>query len=191
MEAYALFIGLFIPTIIHVYIFTALFMLVGAKNSKSWIGYVNVIALLFAPVWISNLGFDPVNYVFNDAIFDIYSGNGFHNTPYKIAESLGMTEGNDFNVSRPFEIKWMMFISFIYLYHYLNWFSKTTVIGWHKNLTWKRTFVIVLAWVILLILFYIDYSLGFIVALFFSFLHVILEFPLNIQSIRALFKKTN
>lgn len=39
-------IGLFIPTIIHVYVFTLIFMLYGAKKSKSTFGYLAVVFAL-------------------------------------------------------------------------------------------------------------------------------------------------
>ena len=68
-------------------------------------------------------------------------------------------------------------------------FSKTTVIQWHKSLTKGRSIAIITAWILMMGLFYYDFRLGFIIALFFSLLHVILEFPLNIVSIKGLFEK--
>ena len=41
-QGYTLFIALFIPTLIHVYVFTVLFMLYGALKSSSRTGLVNV-----------------------------------------------------------------------------------------------------------------------------------------------------
>ena len=100
---------------------------------------------------------------------------------------IGVSDGNSFYFYEKMELRLMMFMSFIYLYHYLNWFSKTTTISWHKNLTLKRSFVVLILWVTMMVLFFVNFRIGFLVALFFSFLHVILEFPLNMVSITSLF----
>ena len=55
---------------------------------------------------------------------------------------IGLSDGKTFFFYECMELKLMMFLSFIYLYHYLNWFSKTTVIKWHKNLNLKKQFVL-------------------------------------------------
>ena len=83
----------------------------------------------------------------------------------------------------------MRFIAFAYTYHYLNWFSKTEVIKWHK--VPKARFVgVVILWVTSLILYSINYSLGLRWLYFLSFCHVLLEFPLNMISITGIFKET-
>tara|TARA_B100000315_G_scaffold237790_1_gene254911 strand:+ start:401 stop:706 length:306 start_codon:yes stop_codon:yes gene_type:complete len=75
----------------------------------------------------------------------------------------------------------MRFIAFAYTYHYLNWFSKTSIIKWHKVPT---SFVVVtlLMWTASVGLYVADYRLGIAVLSFFSLLHVFLEFPLNYRS---------
>lgn len=186
---YKTIIGLLIPTIIHVYVFTLLFMLYGALRSKSTRGYYSVALAILVPILFVFIDLEGHNYLFSDNIKSIYIENGFLSTPTGLAKFIGISDGKSFYFYHPMELKLMMFISFIYLYHYLNWFSKTSVIGWHKNLTTKSTLTIVIAWIILLVLFYFDYRLGFVCALFFSFLHVILEFPLNLISIQGIFKK--
>jgi len=76
----------------------------------------------------------------------------------------------------------MRFIAFAYLYHYLNWFSKTEVIRWHKVPKLRFAAVIGL-WLVACGLYAYDYSLGLSFLFFLSFSHVLLEFPLNIVSI--------
>ncbi len=76
----------------------------------------------------------------------------------------------------------MRFIAFAYLYHYLNWFSKTEVIRWHK-VPKVRFILVVVLWLASAIFYSIDYKLGLSVLFFLSFTHVLLEFPLNIISI--------
>ncbi len=83
----------------------------------------------------------------------------------------------------------MRFIAFAYLYHYLNWFSKTEVIRWHKVPKIRFAAVIVL-WIAASVFYTIDYSLGLSVLFFLSFSHVLLEFPLNIISIVGIGKES-
>jgi hypothetical protein len=189
-DVYTMLIGLFVPTIIHVYLFTIIFMIYGAKKSKSRMGYWAAAIGIIMPVFFVFLPVSSSLYQFIPSFKDIYLGNNFHVTPVIFAKYLGISEGKTFFFYEHMELRLMMFISFIYCYHYLNWFSKTTVIQWHKMLTIKRTLLIAIFWLICLILFYIDFRLGFLFSLFFSFLHVILEFPLNALSIKGVFSKS-
>ena len=84
------------------------------------------------------------------------------------------------------ELKLQVFIAFAYTYHYLNWFSKTTVIGWHRQLTTGRTIVIALVWALACAAFLYDYQLGFLLVLCLSFVHVYMEFPLNALSVKSI-----
>ncbi len=187
-EDYSLILGLYVPTVIHVYFFTLLFMLYGARKNKSKLGLLSVFFALIVPIFIIYVPIDQGMYHFSDALKDIYTENRFHVTTASIAKTLGISDGTTFFFYEKMELRLMMFISFIYLYHYLNWFSKTTTIKWHKNLTTTRTVVILFLWIIMLGLFYYDFKTGFIISLFFSFLHVILELPLNMLSIREVFR---
>jgi hypothetical protein len=83
----------------------------------------------------------------------------------------------------------MRFIAFAYLYHYLNWFSKTEVIRWHK-VPKIRFAAVVLLWIAASVFYTMDYSLGLSVLFFLSFTHVLLEFPLNIMSIVGIGKES-
>ena len=82
----------------------------------------------------------------------------------------------------------MRFIAFAYLYHYLNWFSKTEVIRWHK-VPKVRFIAVVVLWLAACGFYLYDYSLGLSVLFFLSFTHVLLEFPLNIVSIIGIGKE--
>lgn len=187
-EDYSLILGLYVPTVIHVYFFTLLFMLYGARKNKSRFGLLSVLTALIIPLVIIYVPIDQGMYHFSDTMKGIYTDNRFHVTGVSIAKTLGLSDGTTFFFYEKIELRLMMFISFIYLYHYLNWFSKTTTIKWHKNLTTGRTITIMLLWIIMLALFYYDFKTGFIVSLFFSFLHVILELPLNMLSIREVLR---
>ena len=83
----------------------------------------------------------------------------------------------------------MRFIAFAYLYHYLNWFSKTEVIRWHK-VSKVRFILVIVLWLAACGFYIYDYSLGLSVLFFLSFTHVLLEFPLNIVSIIGIGKES-
>jgi hypothetical protein len=76
-------------------------------------------------------------------------------------------------------------LAFAYLYHYLNWFSKTSVIGW-ANISVKRAGLIIVCWIASVALYACNFVLGFQFLLALSFLHVLLEFPLNHITIRQI-----
>jgi hypothetical protein len=76
----------------------------------------------------------------------------------------------------------MRFIAFAYLYHYLNWFSKTEIIRWHK-VPKVRFIIVMVTWIAASLFYAYDYSLGLSLLFFLSFSHVLLEFPLNVISI--------
>jgi hypothetical protein len=75
----------------------------------------------------------------------------------------------------------MRLVAFAYTYHYLNWFSKTSIIGWH-HVTKRRAAVIVGAWLLAVGVYAFDYATGLSVLYVLSVLHVLLEFPLNHQT---------
>jgi hypothetical protein len=83
----------------------------------------------------------------------------------------------------------MRFIAFAYLYHYLNWFSKTEVIRWHQ-VPKLRFAAVLLLWIVASVFYAYDYSLGLSLLFFLSFSHVLLEFPLNIISIVGIGKES-
>jgi hypothetical protein len=188
-QVYTDLVGLFIPTIIHVYLFTLLFMYYGARKSKSKYGYLSVIAAIVLPILIVYVKVNPQAYSFAQYFKDLFIDNSFHVMPVIFSKYAGLSDGTTFFFYEVLEIKLMMFVSFIYLYHYLNWFSKTSLIEWHKALSKKKYMVIIPVWIILLIISYFNFRLGFLLSLGLSFLHVFTEFPLNIISLKGVFSK--
>jgi hypothetical protein len=244
-----------VPTLIHVYVFTGLFMLYGALKSRSKTGLLSVGTLILFPLVL--VFFAPVNpknnYLSDYGKTSYYAnGDGFfftnvsileqfklidepmltnkqyldsvvnkksaeNNIPVaeraRITDSLKNKLKENFIVpnpeseyyNKPIPVKYaipidtkkyywdsvffstigimlMRFIAFAYLYHYLNWFSKTEVIRWHKVPKLRFAAVIGL-WLVACGLYAYDYSLGLSFLFFLSFSHVLLEFPLNIVSI--------
>ena len=251
-----------LPTLIHVYVFTGLFMLYGALKSRSKTGLISVATFIIIPIIL--VFYTPVNPKTNflsDFGKKAYyaDGDGFFytnvsildhfklideplltNKQYldsvvnkksadnqipvteraRITDSLKNKLAENFIVpnqeseyyNKPIPVKFaipintkeyywntiffstfgimlMRFIAFAYLYHYLNWFSKTEVIRWHK--VPKLRFVLVIGlWLTACGLYAYDYALGLSFLFFLSFSHVLLEFPLNIVSIVGIGKET-
>jgi len=186
LPTFVLIVGLLVPTVIHVFVFTILFMLYGVLRSNSIHGYISVGLGMLCPVIIGLWEIDPKSYNFPDFIKEIFVASKFHISHVKLTKFFGLSDGKAFFFYSVVVIKFQIFIAFIYLYHYLNWFSKTTVIGWHKQLTKKNAIVIVGLWLLAMGLHIYDYSTGVLLVLSLSLLHVVLEFPLNIVSIKGI-----
>ena len=86
-------------------------------------------------------------------------------------------------------LKAQIFIAFAYTYHYLNWFSKTSIIGWAKTLRLKKMILVLGIWVLSIALYLYNYQIGLMVLFFLSMIHVLAEFPLNVLSIKTIFQK--
>jgi hypothetical protein len=192
---YKILMGVFLPTLIHVYVFTLLFMWYGNSKNKSTIGLLNILLLIAVPFLLIFIPIDNMIYHFSDTIKTIVLENNFYILNTSVSKLFGINDGTTFFFYETLDIKIQIFIAFAYTYHYLNWFSKTTVIGWHKTITKKKSIVILSFWVISISLYFYNYTLGLSLLLFLSVLHVLMEFPLNIITIKSLIqnlsKKTN
>lgn len=188
LPVYHLIVGALLPTVIHVFFFTIMFMWYGNLKTKSRIGYFNIILMFIIPLFIIFLSVNPLDYILGDGTRTIYNENNLLLLNTKISEAIGLTDGNTLAFAGNAFIKIQIFIAFAYTYHYLNWFSKTSVIGWHKKLTQKRSLTILLLWIGSVALYMYHYKIGFTLLLFLSFVHVFMEFPLNVISIRAVGK---
>ncbi len=181
-----LFLSIFLPTLVHVYIFTGLFMLYGALKSKSRVGIWSVIALALCPV----------------ILYTVYPNRSFFLANQQIIDSMDFFKvvnitwlKNFAGIKQPTLEGWnnvifntqdgillMRFVAFAYTYHYLNWFSKTKVIQWHK-VPKSRFIAVIVLWVISVGIYMKDFKMGLQWLVFLSYLHVLLEFPLNVTSI--------
>ena len=172
--------GVLIPTLIHVYVFTAAFMLFGAIKSRSRVGYVATAALLVVGVLV--FAFEPNAHTYVPSNYYRNAIHAFGSFPLILADLVGR------NDSWSAQVSVMRFVGFAYLYHYLNWFSKTRVIGWHEIST-RRAVAIVILYCGFIAIYAADYVIGFRVAFFLSLAHVLLEFPLNVHSFAGILGK--
>ena len=186
---YVIWVGIFLPTIIHVFIFTWAFMFYGVLKNKSFSGYLSIIALVligvsFFVIKAPGLQYEVSAYV-GKSYELFYLLNKFLIEFFGLETTLTSERALVYATNAGFIV--MRFIAFAYTYHYLNWFSKTSVIQWHKVPKKTLYFTLVL-WVFSVVLYVIDYNIGLKALYFLSFLHVFLEFPLNITSFQGIIK---
>jgi hypothetical protein len=177
------------PTIIHVLVFTGLFILAGALKGRSmsgigslvvfcgcvasfyFVGLADAAAHVSEPVRKTYLVFAQLNY----SLMTPFSRHDL-NVPLNAQAYAQFV--NDLLYQSPVALATMRLITFAYTYHYLNWFSKTSVIQWH-NISRARFAGIAVLWLGSIAAYLHDYRLGLRWLFFLSFTHVFLEFPLN------------
>ena len=174
--------AIFLPTLIHVFVFTGLFILLGALKNKSATGIASLVVFVACAtsffVLYPHFSFYTVSDYAQKTLID--SGFAMVNQSFIHIFKLGATaRENVFASNIGFGI--MRFIAFAYTYHYLNWFSKTSVIKWHL-IPKKWLASVVVLWLASIGLYAYDYKTGLIALYFLSMLHVFLEFPLNYRS---------
>lgn len=164
-----------LPTLVHVSVFTLVFMLVGALRSRSPAQFALVATYLAGIALI--VAWPPSSKTIVPSLANLgatYFGD--------IAPALGRAIGIP---DLRFDARLTGLLSFVYTYHYLNWFIKADVIRWHAVPRPRLLAVAALSAAATALYFY-DYELGFMVLLLLSLLHVLLEFPLNSISFRQL-----
>lgn len=188
---FALLMALFVPTLIHVYVFTGFFMIYGALKERSISGYLAFAVFLACPVicWLApaiKLSLNPYVVV---SYWKGFSQLNLTLLGIDIPHTRG--EGGVAGVA-VFEsaagIMIMRFIAFAYTYHYLNWFSKTSIIKWHEVGT-ARLAAIAALWAACVGIYVYDYAMGVRLLLCLSLVHVYLEFPLNHISIMGTYRE--
>ena len=173
-------LAILLPTLIHVFLFTGIFILVGALKSKSRSGFFSL--LVFFSCALSFFVLPSFAGMVAPSIQTMYVPFAVVNT-FLLAH-FAPTHAVDIFHSQA-ALGLMGFIAFAYTYHYLNWFSKTSVINWHRA-SRKRLIAILIGWILAVGVYVWNYQAGVFALLFLSLLHVILEFPLNHQSFKML-----
>ncbi|MEY2923658.1 MAG: hypothetical protein RLZZ337_198 [Bacteroidota bacterium] len=187
INAYFMIIGIMLPTVIHVYVFTGAFILFGALKSKSVSGYASLMVFVLILFLIVMQRPKPQDYQLTGYWLDTMKASNFHGINQAIASFFGWNKGT-FYVFSPLGIKMQIFIAFAYTYHYLNWFSKTKIINWHQ-VSKVRLYSAVAIWIASVALYFYDYKIGLAALFFLSVLHVFLEFPLNHLTFVGIFKE--
>lgn len=173
---YYIILAFFLVTIIHVFLFTGAFIFFGALKGKSVSGLLSLVVFLLCAV--SFFVYVPAGHGAGDYIRGSYrSFNALNAELIKLFRlGQGTSAGEVYESQNGVMI--MRLIAFAYTYHYLNWFSKTSIIKWHE-VSKNRIAVIAVVWLASLALYAYNYDTGMAVLYFISVLHVMLEFPLN------------
>jgi hypothetical protein len=186
-----LLLATFVPTLVHVYLFTGFFMIYGALKERSRTGYLAFCVFLLCP--IACLLIDPRRYMPSAYVAVSYFFNFASVNLAVLGMNFPQTKAEGVNAAAQVFMSHkglvlMRFIAFAYTYHYLNWFSKTSIIRWHK-VGVARLAVIGGLWLTAVGIYIYNYSLGYKVLFCLSFMHVYLEFPLNHMSIVGTFRE--
>jgi hypothetical protein len=180
IPAYVIIFGVLLTTIIHVWLFTGIFILSGALKSRSISAFLTFVAFL-----ICSLSFVFIES--DDHVLRHYFSEILAESDLSLNFILGKIFGAENQtplqlVNSSLGLKIQSFIAFSYTYHYLNWFVKVKIIKWHQV---EKNYLMISAvfWLASLGVYAYDYKTGAIWLLFLSVLHVFLEFPLNLRTI--------
>lgn len=180
----AILCAFFLPTLIHVFIFTGAFILLGALKGRSFSGMLSFIVFIACGVAIFFVNMPAINHS-SSSFINSYDVSFYGLSKQIFALFLHRTPTRDDIYFSAAGIAITRFIAYAYTYHYLNWFSKTSVIRWH--VIPRKTWIIIISiWLLSVALYFINYARGLAMLYFLSMLHVILEFPLNIQSFKGI-----
>lgn len=167
--------GVLLPTLIHVSLFTFVFMVLGAMRSRSPVQFA--LAGLYVAGLLMILIVPPSPSTAIPVLAKL-AQESFGNVPQALGRALGMP-------GLTLDARITGLLSFVYTYHYLNWFIKAEVIRWADVPKARLAAIAALSAAATAFYFY-DYVLGFAVLLSLSLTHVLLEFPLNAVSLRQL-----
>jgi hypothetical protein len=178
-----------LPTIVHVFVFTGLFILLGALKSRSLSGIASLIVFCLCAFSFFVIGTNDAADNVGASVQKIY--NAFAQLNYSLMTPFSQHNLNVPNNAvqfvifvnyglyhSPLALAIMRLIAFAYTYHYLNWFSKTSIIQWH-NIPRSRFIGVIVIWIASIAAFAVNYQFGLRWFFFLSFTHVLLEFPLN------------
>jgi len=185
---YFALVAFFLITIVHVFVFTAAFVLFGALKSKSRSGFLSL--LVFALCAVSFFVYVPSALDSTVGDYVRHSYGSFQTLNAQLIKLFHLGTGT--SLSEIYEssggLTVMRLVAYAYTYHYLNWFSKTSIIKWHE-IPKSRVALIAGVWLSAVAVYAYRYDVGMIALYFLSVLHVMLEFPLNHQTFAGIAKE--
>jgi hypothetical protein len=168
-------LGVMLPTLIHVSLFTLVFMALGAYRSGARVQWV-LVALYVAAILLILVAPPSASTLIPS--FAKAAEEYFANVGPALGRLLGIP-------GLRLDQRLTSLLAFVYTYHYLNWFIKAEVIRWNQ-MTKGRLALVAAASAASTALYFYDYALGFTVLLAFSLAHIVLEFPLDSLALRQL-----
>ena len=168
-------LGVLIPTLVHVSVFTLVFMMLGAYRSKSKTQAFLVIAYLAA---IGIILIVPPTASSRIESFARLSQEYFGDVGPALGKLFGVRD-------LKLDTRFTSLLAFAYTYHYLNWFIKAEVIRW-TDISKTRLAVVIAASAGSTGLYFYNYAIGFVTLYIIALAHIMLEFPLNSIALRDL-----
>ena len=168
-------IGILIPTLIHVSLFTLVFMTLGAWRSGSRAQMLLVVVYLVA---IAVILLVPPTAEIRITSFAKAAADYFGNVGPALSRLFGIP-------GLRLDTRLTSLLAFVYTYHYLNWFIKADVIRW-TDISRGRLALVIAASAGSTALYFYDYAFGFTFLLALSLVHILLEFPLDSLALRQL-----
>jgi hypothetical protein len=168
-------VGILIPTLVHVSLFTLVFMTLGAIRSASRAQAALVVAYLVA---IAIILLVPPTADARIASFAKATQQYFGDVGPALSRLFGIP-------GLKLDTRLTGLLAFIYTYHYLNWFIKVDIVRW-ADVSKPRLALMVAASAFSTALYFYSYAYGFIFLLALSLAHVLLEFPLDTLAVRQL-----
>lgn len=165
----ALVLAVLVPTVLHVFVFTLSFMLLGGLRSRIKLAGVSVLVMLgcASSFWWPGVG---------EGLGIVADAVKYFGPVADASKRLGI----------PLSIRQMFgFLSFAYTYHFLNWFVKVEVIRWHK-VSSGRIAALACVYTGVMACYAVSFNAGFLVSLVLSYAHVLLELPLNVRTFASL-----
>jgi hypothetical protein len=168
-------LGILLPTLIHVSLFTLVFMTLGAVRSGSRAQMMLIVLYLAALVLILVV---PPSAEVRVPLFAKVGQEYFGNVAPALSRLFGIPDLR-------LDTRLTSILAFVYTYHYLNWFIKADVIRW-ADVPRMRLVGLAAASAASTALYFYDYTFGFTFLLALSLVHILLEFPLNSLALRQL-----
>jgi hypothetical protein len=168
-------LGILLPTLIHVSLFTLVFMALGAWRSGEKLQWLLI--ALYAAAIATILILPPTAATLIPSLAKA-GQNYFANVAPALGRLFGIADLR-------LDTRLTGLLAFIYTYHYLNWFIKAEVIRWNA-MTRQRLILVAAASAGSTALYFYDYAFGFTVLLAFSLAHIVLGFPLDAIALRQL-----
>ena len=176
--------GIFLPTIFHVFVFTGAFILVGALKSKSRSGLLSLFVFIACALCLIAVPASAFGHI-REGLVSNYNSLFYSVNYYLLGLYLHRSPTYDMVYHSAAGTMVIRFLAFAYTYHYLNWFSITSIIKWHK-VPLRSWIVVLVIWVASVALYLVNFQAGLMALYFLSYLHVISEFPLNFLSFKEI-----
>jgi hypothetical protein len=176
-------VGVFTPSLVHVFVFTWFFMMSGALRAKTvltwrWGNPLLLLAIPLVLLWL------PIHYAPQGGLWLRLNHDSFEPMHQYIMQHLrhGFVAGPGM-LNDPLVAGMLRVFAFMYLFHYLNWFGKMDLLQWNA-ISQRGWTAIGVMYAGSISLYAWNFRVGFLVTNFLGLLHVLLEFPLDWQAMR-------